>query len=56
MASILCPKLVLTKWHSRLCLMGDCRNYGVHTLKLCPFELKITTIIHWQIIRYEVVG
>jgi hypothetical protein len=56
MASILCPKPTLAKWQSRLCLMGDYKNYGVHTLKLCPFELEITTIIHWQKIRYEVVG
>jgi hypothetical protein len=27
--SVLCPKLILTKWHSRQCLMGECNHCGI---------------------------
>jgi len=36
--------------------MGDYNQYGVHTLKFFVVELQIDKVIHWQSIRYKVVG
>jgi hypothetical protein len=54
--SILCLKPTLNEWDFKQCLMGDYNSCGVHTLKLCPFELEIDRTIHWRNIGYEVVG
>jgi hypothetical protein len=43
---VLCPKLVLTKWHFRQCLMVECSHCGVHTLKVYLNELETDEIIH----------
>ncbi len=53
---VLCPKLVLTKWHFRQCLMVECSHCGVHTLKVYLNELETDEIIHQRNIGYKVVG
>ncbi len=38
--SILCPKLVLSLFHAKACLEGDCQNCGIRTFKVCLEELQ----------------
>jgi hypothetical protein len=36
-------------------LLADYPNFGVHTLKLCPFKLNSQKLVTWQNISYLVV-
>jgi hypothetical protein len=37
--AIVYPKGELIEWHNRDCLYGQCLNYGIQKLFLCPIKL-----------------
>jgi hypothetical protein len=43
-------------FHKRVCLMGQCQDYGVEKLKLCPTKNSTKNLIQWRCIGYVVVG
>jgi hypothetical protein len=55
-SSILCPKDEFETFHWRDCLVGECSNYGVETLKIFPFELILERLVVWCKISYITVG
>jgi len=54
--SIVCPKFEMSLWHARPCLLGECQNYGINTLRICLEEVRSQSLISWKSIGYEVVG
>jgi hypothetical protein len=40
-----CPKGEFEEWHKLACLMGDCVDYGVAKLPICPN--KCSTNVYW---------
>lgn len=43
--SLLCPKKQGVEYHSYPCLMGECKNCGVHKLQVCPREMAEDNIL-----------
>jgi hypothetical protein len=50
---ILCPKFDIDEYHKLLCIRGDCNNYGISKLQLCPSEVDPSNeiLIPWK--RFE---
>jgi len=55
-SSILCPLFGFSTFHQRACLLGQCKNCGVETLKICPVELDLKKPMTWRKISYVIVG
>jgi hypothetical protein len=47
--SVLCPLDDVT-WHQQLCLKGDCEDYGVDMLFICPLkeDANLTSLMQWN--------
>lgn len=54
----LCLKSEFDEWHKLSCIMGDCENCGVDTLKLCPQELSEAEEpkLRWKQFSYVQIG
>jgi hypothetical protein len=35
---LICPKKYEDEWHHKKCLYGQCNDYGIKKIPLCPIE------------------
>jgi hypothetical protein len=53
-SSILCPLFRFSTFHPRACLLGQCKIFGVESLKIFLVELNSKRSVTWHKISYVV--
>jgi hypothetical protein len=55
--SIMCPKADTCQWHTRECVFGECDNYGVDFLPVCPIEEEgsANKLVKWKNLSMETI-